>query len=198
MAKGQEVEQVANENGKELLNTDGSVTKLIEWATERALTPEQMMDLFLESGVGVSHGEEITGDYVLVHSEEKPRWCDKHCGERLFVVKWEFYDGQGEREFTSMHLVSNAGKFILNDSAQGGMYGQLKQITKRREENDPQAASKRTSKAGLMVVRGLRRNKPFMFNTDTKTAIPRNELEDFEKHPANKREESRQTWSFDL
>jgi hypothetical protein len=198
MANAQESSEVANVSGKDLVNKDGTVTELIEWATESALTPEQMMDLFLESDIPVSHGEEITGDYVVIHADEKARWCTQHVGQRLMVVQWHFYDGTDDNEFAAMHIISNAGKFIVNDSAKGGMYGQLRTTTDRRERLDPRAASRRTSTAGLMVVRGLRQNKTFLYNSDTKKSIPKSELEDLKKHPMDKRKESKLTWSFDI
>jgi hypothetical protein len=188
---------VSGKAGKDLVNQDGSVTKLIEWATQENMSPEEIMDMFLESGVPVTHGEELTGDYNVVRGDEKAEWCAKHEGTRLFCVVWNFYGDEG-KEFVSVHIVSPAGKFILNDSAKGGIYGQLRKITDIREEKDERAATKRTSTAGLMVAGGLRRNKPFFFNTDTGKAIPRIELDDVELHPMAKREQSRPTWSFDL
>lgn len=185
-------------SGKDLLNKDGSVTKLIEWATAELATPEQILDKFLEEGIAVSHGEEITGDYAVVHSEEKVQWCSAHVGQRLMVVTWNFYDGMGDSEFAAMHIVSRAGKFILNDGAKGGMYGQLRQITDKRELTDPDALSKRTSTAGLMVAGGLRANKRFWFSKTEGKAIPRIELNDTVTWPMEDREESRPTWSFDL
>lgn len=188
-----------NEVTKDLVNKDGSVTKLIEWATDNASTPEEMLDLFLDAGVEVSHGEEITGDYTVIHADEKAKFCDAHIGERLMAVQWNFWDGQGDQgEFVSVHIVSRLGKFIVNDSSKGGMYGQFRQITDKRELADPEAASKRTSTAGLMVKNGLRRNKPFFYSKKTKTAIPRRELDDTVKWPMADREESRPTWSLDL
>lgn len=186
-------------DGKELLNKDGKVTKLIEWATENASSPEEMLDLFMAEGLDVSHGEEITGDYTVIHSEEKQRWCDAHVGQRIFAVQWNFWDGQGDQgEFVSIHIVTPAGKFIVNDSAKGGMYGQLRQITDRREAANPEAASKRTSTAGLMIAGGLRRNKTFFYSATTKKAIPKAELGDFKKWPEDDRNQSKPTWAFDL
>ena len=188
---------VSGKPGKDLVNKDGTVTELIEWASQNASTPAEMLDLFEESGVPVSHGEELTGDYTVVRGDEKPEWCAKHEGSRLFIVQWHFYEN-ATGEFAAIHLVSDAGKFILNDSAKGGLYGQLRKITDMRENSDSNAATKRTSTAGLMVPGGLRRNKPFYFNTSTGKSIPKLELDDVEKHPMALREQSKPTWSFDL
>lgn len=208
MAQNAQAGQVSNapsgKTGKDLVNKDGKVTELIEWATQSDLNPEQLMDKFMEADVPVSSGEELTGDYKVVHSDEKPGWCTAHIGRRLFAVQWHFYKGQGTnddgsaREFAAIHIVSNAGKFIVNDGAQGGMYGQLRRITDVREDRDANAAEMRTSTAGLMVPGGLRANKTFYYSTVTKKAIPRAELDNVEKWPMSEREESRQTWSFDL
>lgn len=184
--------------GKDLVNKDGRVTELIEWATQSASSPEDILDKFAEAGIPVSSGSELTGDYVVVHGEEKARWCSAHVGQRLMVVQWHFYEGKGDSEFAAMHIVSNAGKFIVNDGATGGMYGQLRRITDIREQNDEKAAANRTSTAGLMVAGGLRQNKPFMYSISQKCAIPKRELDDVEKWPMSDREESRPTWSFDL
>lgn len=193
--------------GKDLANKDGKVTELIEWATQSAGSPEEILDMFAEAGIPMSHGEELTGDYKLVSPQEKPEWCSKHEGTRLACVQWHFYESN-TGEFAAVHIVSPAGKFILNDSARGGMYGQLRKITDQRELADPASAVMRTSTAGLMVAGGLKRNKPFYYDTRDKSskpgeehfgrAIPRLELEDVEKYPMNKRELSKPTWSFDF
>jgi hypothetical protein len=183
--------------GKELINKDGTVTDLIEWATQGDFTPEQVLDRFAEAGVPVSSGQELTGDYIVVHTGEKVEWCSKHVGTRLMVVQWHFYEGESG-EFAAMHIISPAGKFIVNDSVQGGMYGQLKQVTKVREEKDPKAASKRTSTAGLMVAAGLRANKPFEYSKSKKRSIPRDELDNYELYPKSDRALSSPSWSFNF
>lgn len=188
----------SGKTGKDLVNKDGSVTELIEWATQSDLNPEQLLDKFMQAGVPVSSGEELTGDYIVVHSEEKPKWCNAHIGQRLFVVQWHFYGGVGDAKFSASHIVSAAGKFIVNDGSKGGMYGQLRRITDVREERDEHSVLTRTSTAGLMVPGGLRANKRFWYSTVTKKAIPKAELDNVEKWPMAEREESRQTWSFDL
>lgn len=205
--KSQEIEAVS---GKTIRNKDGKITDLIEWATDSASTPEEIMDMFLEQDVPFTHGEELTGDYKVVHSDAKTEWCSKHVGTSLFVVKWGFYDGKGEagNKFAAMHIVSAFGKFIVNDSAKGGMFGQLEKLTDRREELNPESAVMRTSTAGLAVPRGLKANNKFYFDTRPKSekageqhfgrAIPNRELDDVVKYPMLHREESKQTWSFDL
>jgi hypothetical protein len=204
--KAQEVVSNSGKSGKDLVNKDGSVTALIEWATQNINSPEEMLDFFEQSGVPVTRGEEITGDYSVVHGPEKPEWCAKHEGTRLFVVQWHFYESS-TGEFAAMHLVTPAGKFILNDSAKGGMYGQLRKITDQREQNED-AVTNRTSTAGLMVAGGLRRNNPFYYDTRPRSqnkgeehhgrAIPRLGLDDVEKFPMAYRELAKATWSFDL
>lgn len=206
--KSQESQQIEAVSGKDLLNKDGSVTRLIEWATQSVATPEEIMDMFLQEGAAFSHGEELTGDYVVIHADKKEEWCAKHVGTHLFCVTWNFYDGVGDREFAAVHIISAFGKFIVNDGSQGGMYGQLRRTTDVREERDPESAVLRTSTAGLDAPRGLRANKKFMFDTRPKStnegeehfgrAIPKRELDDTVKWPMAFREESRQTWSFDL
>lgn len=204
----QENAEIEAVSGKSLVNKDGRVTQLIEWATETAATPDEIMDMFLQEDVPFSRGEEITGDYTVVHSDAKPEWCSTHVGKKLFVVTWAFYDGVGDSEFAAMHIVSAFGKFIVNDGSQGGMYGQLRKTTDFREKHDPEAAEKRTSTAGLLAPNGLRANKPFYYDTRPKSdkkgeehfgrAIPKRELDNVELYPMAHREQSRPTWSFDL
>jgi hypothetical protein len=192
----------ARNTEKSLVNKDGSVTELIEWATESALTPEQMLDKFLEAGVAVSHGEELTGDYTVIHGDEKQAFLRRMLGERAFVVQWHFYEGD-TGEFAAMHIVFNVGKYILNDSAKSGMYGQLRAITDKREAADPKAASTRTSTAGLMVARGIREKTPFYYyyNADDK-ADPRNnkaiKKADLAETPEKYRKLSNPVFQFDL
>ncbi len=197
-AQSQESASKSGKVGKDLVNKDGTVTELIEWATQSDLTPEEMLDRFAEAGVPVSTGTELTGDYVVVHGEEKAAWCSKHVGSRLFVVQWHFYDGEAGNEFAAMHIVTPAGKFIVNDSARGGMYGQLRRITDVREETDPSTRSNRTSTAGLMVAGGLRANKTFEYSISTKRSIPKADRDNFDKYPREDRAESKPTWQFDL
>jgi hypothetical protein len=203
-AQDSEKSAVSGKVGKDLLNKDGKVTDLVAWATQNITSPEEMLDFFEQSGVPVTRGEEITGDYQVVRGEEKAEWCAKHEGSRLFVVQWHFYensqvDANGNRgEFAAIHMVSGAGKFILNDSAKGGMYGTLRKITDAREEKDPESAVTRSSTAGLMIAGGLRRNRPFWYDTRTGKSIPKLELNDVAAHPMEFREESRPTWDFNL
>jgi hypothetical protein len=190
------------QTGKDLVNKDESVTELIEWATESALNPEQMLDMFIEQGVGVSHGEELTGDYQVIHGDEKVAFLRRVLGERLFVVQWHFYDGD-TGEFVAIHVVLDSGKYILNDSAKSGIYGQLRSITDRRENADPKAAAKRTSTAGLMVARGIREKKPFYyyFNPDDRNDQRNNKAiskADLEGTPDKYRKLSNPVFQFDF
>lgn len=191
------------EIGKELVNKDGSVTKLVEWATENAGTVEEMLDLFLESDVKVSHGEELTGDYQVVHSEEKQKFLQRIAGQRLMVITWDFYNGENG-EFVAFHgIVDSVGKFILNDGSQGGMYGQLRKTTDKRERDDPESAINRSSRAGLMVARGVRLKPDFYYymNPNDKTderngmAIPKAQLNDV---PEEYKRKASPVWQFDL
>jgi hypothetical protein len=182
---------------KPLRNKDGSVTALIEWATLSAATPEEILDQFLAAEIPVSTGGELTGEYALVRGEDKAAWCTAHEGQQLFVVTWRFNSANAERdwEMATMHIVARDGKFLVNDSSKGGMYGQLQTITNVREQNDPEAKSKRTSTAGLMVVNGLRRNPRFYYDEQTRKAV---KADDLKKVPEGFLKESKPTWSFDL
>jgi hypothetical protein len=173
-----------------------------------------MLDYFEEHGLDTR--SQATGDYIVVHGPEKPEWCAKHEGTRLFAVQWHFYENKEPKkneageirigdnglpefgEFAAIHIISRAGKFIVNDSAQIGMYGQLRKETDIREEKDPKAADKRTSTAGLMVPGGLRKNNPSFYDTRTNRIIKRADLEDAEKYPLAFRKQANDTWKFDL
>jgi len=204
--KVQENPESSLRSAKDLVNKDGEITQLIELATERAGTPEEIMDMFLASDIHFSHGEELTGDYVLVTKETKADWCAKHEGQHLFVVQWHFYKNQNpsdsddpesaaEGEFVAMHIVSTLGKFIVNDSAKGGMYGQLRKITNSRSVSEDENV-KRSAFAGVDYIRGVRKNRPFWYDTRTKRAINKDDLDNTVKHPMNYRKQSTQTWSF--
>jgi hypothetical protein len=214
-ANARENPVVSGNAGKDLVNKDGSVTKLIEWATQNITSPEEMLDYFAENDIGVE-SQATAGDYVLVSGDEKAEWCSKHEGSRLMVVYWHFYENKEPRrdenneiivddngapvfgEFVAMHIISRAGKFILNDSAKIGMYAQLRKETDVREEKDPTSADRRTSTAGLMVPGGLARNKPSFYDTRTNRTIRQSELNDTEKHPLAFRAQSKDTWKFNL
>jgi hypothetical protein len=213
---GQKTENspVSGTVGKDLVNKDGKVTELIAWATQNISSPEEMLDYFQENNL-ITHSE-ATGDYIVVHGPEKAEWCAKHEGSLLFCVQWHFYqnrdpkkDAEGKvvlddagnavfGEFAAIHLISRAGKFIINDSAQIGMYGQLRKETDIREEKNPDSAVFRTSTAGLMVPGGLRRNNTSYYDTRTNKTIRRADLDDVVKHPLAFRAESTPTWKFDL
>lgn len=206
MARGtEENAPVSGKLEKDLVNRDGKVTELIEWTTQNINSPEEALDYFEQSGVKVTRGEELTGGYTVVRGEEKAEFCAKHENTRLMVVQWHFYENSrvdtetGDRgEFVAMHLITPAGKFILNDSAKGGMYGQLRDLTDKREQIDPDSAVNRSSTAGLFVAGGLRRNKPFFYDTRTGRSIPKLELNDTVAHPMEYRDESKPTWSFNI
>ena len=194
---------LAEESGKDLLNKDGAVTKLIPWATENVSSVEEMLDLFLESGVKVSHGEELTGDYQVIHSEEKQAFLQRIASQPLMVISWDFYKGENG-EFVAFHgIVNSFGKFILNDGSQGGIYGQLRKTTDKRENDDPKSAGNRTSTTGLMVARGVRLKPDFWYYMNPKnkaderngTAIPKRELAEI---PDEYKRKANPVWQFDL
>jgi hypothetical protein len=213
--KAAETSSVSGMAAKDLVNKDGKVTELIEWATQNITSPEEMLDYFAEHSID-THSQVTSGDYVLVHTEEKPEWCAKHEKSRLMVVQWHFYQNRDPRmddagnvltddngapvfgEFAAMHIISGAGKFIINDSAQIGMYGQLRKETDFREEKDPESAVMRTSTAGLYVPGGLRKNKPSFYDTRTKKTIKRADLDDTVAYPLAFRKQGNDTWKFDL
>jgi hypothetical protein len=181
---------------KDLANKDGQPTKLVEWATMEANSVDEMVTLFGESGISYSSGEELTGDYKLITGDEKQFFLKKVAGARTFCVQWEFRIPQtaaGGREFVSVHVVIDGhGKFIVNDSAKGGFYGQLSTITSNRLEN---GKTEREAKTGLLADRGFKANKPFFFDTRTNRAIPRGELDNV---PAEFKQEAKPTWRLEF
>lgn len=186
---------------KSLTNKDGQPTKLVEFATMNANSVEEMIQLFGESGVSYSTGEEITGDYQLVTGDEKQLFLQRVQGKRTFCVQWEFRVGSANREFVSVHVViDDAGKFIVNDSAKGGFYGQLSQITSQRLDN---GKTEREAKTGLLAARGFKPNKTFYFDNRKEgptagKAIPRDALDDYEAYPKECREEAKPTWRLEF
>jgi hypothetical protein len=216
-AKAAETSAVSGMAAKDLVNKDGKVTELIEWATQNITSPEEMLDYFQEHDLQ-THSQATAGDYILVNKEEKAEWCAKHVGPsgRLMVVQWHFYanrdpqkddngnvviDDNGNPvfgEFVAMHIISGAGKYIVNDSAKIGMYGQLRKETDVREEKDPESGVMRTATAGLFVPGGLRQNRTSFYDTRTKKVIKRADLDDTVAYPLAFREEMTPTWKFDL
>lgn len=151
------------QESKSLVNQDGTVTKLTEWATADVETVEEMEALFKSEGVSYSRGEEATGDYQFIRADEKVAFCKRILGQKLMVVKYEFRTSS-MGEYVTVHMIVNgAGKFILNDSSKVGMYGQLSTIYSNRIENgwDDDKA-----RAGVVAERGLEMNKPFKFIND--------------------------------
>ena len=189
--KTQEENNTNSKTTKDLVNKDGSITALTEWATADIDNVDALIALFGEQGVEYSTGEEVTGDYQVVTGDEKQAFCKRIIGKRLAVVKWVFREGQGDSEYVTMHLiVDGAGKFIMNDGSKGGMCGQLSHITSVRLNNEwPEDRAH----AGLIVERGIKQNKQFEYNIETKKAIKRDE-----DVPANLRALSHPTFSFVL
>lgn len=181
---------------KDLVNKDGQPTKLVEWATMEVDSVDQMIELFGEQGVSYSSGEEITGDYQLVTGDEKQLFLQRVQGARAFCVQWAFRTPTGKsggREFVSVHVIIDGhGKFIVNDSAKGGFYGQLSDITSHRTAN---GKTEREATTGLLAGRGFKANKPFYFDTRTNKAIPRADLADV---PEEFRELAKPTWRLEF
>lgn len=182
---------------KDLTNKDGQPTKLVEWATADVNTVDEMISLFGESGVSYSSGEELTGDYKLITGDEKQMFLQRVQGRRVFCVQWEFRTPAGKtagtREFVSVHVVIDGhGKFIVNDSAKGGFYGQLSDLTSARLET---GKTDREAKTGLLADRGFKPNKIFYFDTRTNKAIPRDELENV---PEEFKQEAKPTWRLEF
>ncbi len=182
---------------KDLTNKDNSVTKLIEWATVNADSIEDMEALFSESGVSYSSGEELGGEYRLVTGDEKQAFLNRISGAPLFVVKWEFrVPDSGNKEYVSAHiLVQGFGKFVINDGSKTGLYGQLSELTARRIA---QGIDDSHAKAGLKAGRGFKKGAEYWYNTATNKAIPKGEMDDFEKHPKNKREKGHPIWKLEF
>lgn len=197
-----------NAASKDLVNKDGTVTKLVELATADVNSVEDLIGVFGDQGVVYSKGEEVTGDYRLVTGAEKQLFLEKVQGARVGVVKWNFINNPGQREFVAVHVIIDGfGKFILNDSSQGGFYGQLSKITTKRLESDVPWDRAHT---GLIAEGGFKKNNEFYFRTACPThkdgkgsncdicarigkAIPRSEVDDV---PAAQKEKARPTWSL--
>lgn len=182
---------------KDITNKDGEVTKLIEWATQDVENVDDLIALFGSQGVAYSTGGEITGDYQVITGNEKQLFAERVVGKRLFVVKWEFYPGQRkDTEFVAMHmLIDGIGKFIVNDGAKSGMYGQLSKITSQRIS---QGVSDSHAKTGLLVERGIRKNDPFQYDTRSGKALKKDGTDKDSENfvPEEFRATSHPTWSF--
>lgn len=197
---------------KDLVNKDGSVTKLVELATANVSSVDDLIDVFGNQGVTYSTGEEITNDYRLITGDEKQLFLQRVAGARVGCVKWRFIVPPGGREFVAVHtIIDGHGKFIVNDSSKGGIYGQLSEITSKRiEEGWPEDRAH----TGVVCDRGFKQNNEFYFrtrcavHTDPKKpvddcvmcagighAIPKAEVDDV---PAAQKEKARPTWRLDF
>src|SRR5580698_3099230 len=161
--------QVANSTPtKSLRNADGSITKLTEFATADINSVEELETLFGSQGVSYSRGEEVTGDYKVITKDEKVAFCKRILGKKLGVVRWAFRDSS-TGEYVTMHIiVDGAGKFIFNDGAGTGMYGQLSATTTGRIAN---GMSESEATTGLIVDRGIKQNNPYEYDTRTGKSI---------------------------
>lgn len=219
MPPTKQTEKTENGSQKDLVNKDGTVTKLVEMATAEVNSVEDLIQVFSEQGVEYSRGEEVTGDYRLISGAEKQLFLEKVQGQKVGIVKWQFINKPGQREFVALHCVIDGfGKFILNDSSQGGIYGDLSKITTTRLR---QGMSFDRAHAGVIVDGGFKKNNEFYFRTmcsehsiampggkykhneqDDCTmcsgigrAIPRSEVEDV---PSAEKEKARPTWSLNF
>lgn len=176
---------------KDLVNvSDGKVTKLTEWATKDVNSVDEMIALFGENGVEYSRGEELTDDFRVVTGDEKPLFMKKILGCRLFCVRWEFYNGDNG-EFVAVHaLIEGHGKFIFNDGAKSGVYGQLSNITSKRLANNQPFDR---AHSGLEVPRGIIQNKPFFYDDRTGKAIKKADLDNI---PEEHKKPAKPTYRF--
>lgn len=177
---------------KDLVNKDGGITKLTEWATEDVHSVDDMVRLFGDQGVEITTGTELTGDFTVVGADEKQAFMTRVAGSKLMAIRWDFYEGQSG-EFVAVHVIIDGyGKFIFNDGAKGGVYGQLSKLTSVRTD---QGMSDDRARSGLLVARGLKMNKPFKYDSRTGTAIKRTEIDEV---PKEFQRDSHPTWSFAL
>lgn len=175
---------------KDLVNKDNSVTALIEWATDSVDSIEELEQLFNSQGVSFTSGEELTGEYKLVTGDEKQLFMKRIQGRKTFVVRWNFNERDG-KEFVSAYIfVDGHGKFIVNDGAKSGLYGQLsgtysKRIAEGWEET--------RARAGLKSDRGFTPNADFYYDTRTNKSIKKADLDDV---PAEFKRKAHPTWKL--
>lgn len=213
MSPAPQSEKSETSKTKDLVNKDNTVTKLVELATANVSTVDDLIGVFGNQGVEYSTGEEITNDYRLITGDEKQLFLQRVQGCRVGVVKWRFIVPPGGREFVALHVIIDGhGKFILNDSSKGGIYGQLSEITNKRLE---ELWAEDRALAGVICERGFKQNNEFYFRThcsnsahDPKKpvdgcdvcagighAIPKAEVDDV---PAREKEKARPTWKLDF
>lgn len=199
-----------SEAKKDLVNKDGTVTKLVELATADVNSIEDLENLFQVQGVEYSRGQELTHDFRLITGEEKQLFLQRVQGEKVGVIKWNFITNPGQREFVAVHvIIEGHGKFIINDSSTGGIYGQLSSVSETRIK---EGWAFDRAHAGLIAAGGFKQNKEFYFRTacpehgtdkekNCETcqrigrAIPRSEVDDV---PAAQKEKARPTWRLDF
>lgn len=178
--------------GKSLLNADGNVTKLTEWATADVDSVEDAIRVFGEQGVSYTAGEEIVGDYKLISRDEKQLFMERISGRHLFVVRWEFREGNTGEYVSAYIIVDGMGKFIINDGSKGGIYGQLSRTTSTRIA---QGMSNGNEKAGLDVRKGVKKNDPYFYDDRTGKSIPRSALDEI---PAEHKKAAAPSWRFEF
>jgi hypothetical protein len=189
MATKAQDEKNANSSAERSLAVQsGEITELIEWATDGVNSLDELERLFGDQGVTYSAGEELTGDFQLVTGDKKQVFCQRIAGVPLAVIKWRFQDGD-TGEYVTMHLfIEGHGKFILNDGAKTGLYGQLRRLTDVREQNGVTPTN-----GGLIVRTGIKQNKPYEYDKRTGKAVKRGE-----DVPAEHRAWANPTYRFDL
>jgi hypothetical protein len=187
-----------SDKSKSLVNKDGSITKLTEWATQDVDTIDEAIAKFGEAGITYSTGGELTGDYRVITAAEKQQFLKTMFGRKVFIVRWEFYKGQNG-EFVAFHcIIDESGKFIINDGSKGGIYGQLSGITTQRLDS---GIGNGREKSGVLCERGFVENKPFYFRTGPEghpligKAIPRSEVDDV---PAEHKQLAKPTWRLEF
>jgi len=196
-AKTTEIQETAT---KDLRNKSGEITKLVEWATQDVNSIDEMMALFEDQGVEYSHGDEITGDYQLITGDLKQAFLTRVAGKRMFIVKWEFNE-RDSKPFASFYcIIDGVGKYIINDGSKGGMFGQLSDITEKREASKPESANDGSSRAGLMVGMGVKKGNDFYYDTRTSKAIRKADLQEGSENyvPEEFRRKANPVWRFEF
>jgi len=178
-AKAQEQNKpIPNENeekGKTLVNANGDITKLVEWATVGANSIEDLEQLFADEGVSYSDGSEVTGEFRVVTAAEKQLWCQRVSGNPAFVIKWDNRSGD-KGDYVTIHLfVAGHGKFIVNDGSKAGMCGQLSRIESERLRANPEMNATH-ARVGVKVGRGIVKNDDFYYDDRNGKAIKKAEM----------------------
>lgn len=190
--KAQQENNTENNSVKDLVNKDGTITELMEWATADVSTIEEMEALFGNQGVAYSTGEELTGDFRVITGDEKQLFLKRVSGAPVFVIDWKFNSGNNGEYVTMRFLVEGHGKFLMNDGSKSGSYGILSRITSERIRSGWTDGRER---AGLKAPRGFARNNTFYYSKASGKAIPKAELDDWD---AADKAEASPTWRLEF